>query len=94
MIRYYRDGSYFPAKRKLLSCKIQVNTLFKNNDRRKIRKYDRKIHKAIITTVNIYQMNKKLFVTAQPKNACKLEFADNLWLPFPDKPQSEIVVFK
>ena len=24
---------------------------------------------------------------------CKLEFADNLWLPFLDRPQSDIVVF-
>ena len=27
------------------------------------------------------------------KNACKLEFADNLWLPFLDKLHSDIVVF-
>ena len=28
------------------------------------------------------------------KNAFKLEFSDNLWLPFIDQPQSDIVVFE
>ena len=28
-------------------------------------------------TVNIYQITKKFFVTVQPKNECKLEFADH-----------------
>ena len=45
------------------------------------------------TTVEIYQRTKKLFVTVQPKNSCKLEFADKLWIPFHDQPQSDIVVF-
>ena len=40
-----------------------------------------------------YQRTKTFFVTVQQKNACKLEFADQLWLPFLDKPQSDIVVF-
>ena len=35
----------------------------------------------------------KFFVTVQPKNACKLEFVDHLWIPFLDQPQSNIVVF-
>ena len=35
---------------------------------------------------DIYQRSKKFFVTDKPKNACKLEFADNLWLPFLDQP--------
>ena len=43
--------------------------------------------------VDIYQRTKKVFVTVQPKNTCKLEFVDHLWLPFLDKPQSGIVVF-
>ena len=34
-----------------------------------------------------------MFVIFQPKEACKLESADHLWLPFLDQPQSEIVVF-
>ena len=37
--------------------------------------------------------NKKCTVTIQPKNACKLEFLDHLWLPFLDHPHSDIVVF-
>ena len=47
----------------------------------------------MIITVEIQQMNKKLFVTNQLKDACKLEFADHLWLPFFDQPQSDILVF-
>ena len=39
-----------------------------------------------------YQTNKKFFVTVKPKNACKLEFEDNLWLPFIDQTQSGILV--
>ena len=31
-----------------------------------------------------------MFVTVQPP--CKLEFADHLWLPFLDQPQSDILV--
>ena len=31
----------------------------------------------MIITVNIYQTNKKFFVTEKPKNACKLDFADH-----------------
>ena len=45
----------------------------------------------MIITVDIYQTSEKLFVRVQPKNACKLEFSDNLWLPFLDQPQSEIL---
>ena len=41
----------------------------------------------------IYKRNKKFFVSVQPNNACKLEFADHLWLPFIDQPQCVIVVF-
>ena len=43
--------------------------------------------------VDIYQGTKKFFVTVQPKNACKLEFEDYLWLSLLDKPQFDIVVF-
>ena len=41
----------------------------------------------------VFQTNKKLFVTVNPKHPCKLEFSDHLWLPFLDKPQSDVVVF-
>ena len=47
----------------------------------------------MIIPVDIHQTNKKIYVTVQPKNSCKLEFADNLWLPFLDQPHSDIVVF-
>ena len=60
---------------------------------RKRRIYDNIIHKDMRIPVDIYQRTKKVFVTVQPKNTCKLEFVDHLWLPFLDKPQSGIVVF-
>ena len=41
--------------------------------------------------VDIYQITKWFFVTVKPKNACKLEFSDHLWLPFLDQTQSDIV---
>ena len=43
--------------------------------------------------VDISQTNKKLFVTFQPKNTCKLELTDHLWITYRDEPQSDIVVF-
>ena len=70
-----------------------MNELFKDYDGIKRRKYNRNIHKDMIINDGFYQTNKKLFVTVQPKNACKLEFSDHLWIPFIDQPQSEIVVF-
>ena len=36
----------------------------------------------------------KVSVTVQPKNACKLEFADHLWMPFLDQPQFDIIVIE
>ena len=42
----------------------------------------------------IFQTNTKLFLVVIPKNAYKLKFDDNLWLPFLDQPQSDIVVFE
>ena len=45
---------------------------------------DTNIHKAMRIPVDIYQGTKNLFVTVQPKNACKFESADHLWLPFID----------
>ena len=41
----------------------------------------------------IFQTNNKLFVTINPINACKLELAGNLWIPFLDQPQLDVVVF-
>ena len=51
------------------------------------------IHKATIIQYGIFQTNFKLFVTVHPKNACKLEFSDHLWLRFIDQPQSDVIIF-
>ena len=48
----------------------------------------------MIIPVDIHQTDKNLTVTFQPKNACRLEFKDNIWLPFHEQPQSEITVFE
>ena len=80
-----------PIKKK--SGQIKMNMLFKNNYVGKIGLFDRKIHKAMIIPVEIHERNKKFTVTFHPQNACRLEFADHLWLPFLDQPQSDIVVF-
>ena len=50
-------------------------------------------HKSMIIPDVIVQTNQKLFATINPKNACKLEFSDHLWLPFLDQPQSDVKVF-
>ena len=42
---------------------------------------------------DIYQTNRKFPATVQPKNECRLEFSDHLWLPFLEQPQSKILVF-
>ena len=44
--------------------------------------------------VDIHETNKMFATTVQPKNVCRLEFADHLWLPFLDQPQSDIVFFE
>ena len=56
------------------------------------RKCDRTIHKGIRISFDFYETNKKLLVKVQPKKACKLEFADHLWLQLPDQYQLDIVV--
>ena len=67
--------------------------LFKNNYKVKRRACEINIHKAMQFFVGIYQTNKKIFVIVQPKNTCKLELVDHLWLPFIDQRQYDIVVF-
>ena len=64
----------FSAKRKLLSCQIQMNVFFKNNTGRKIRKYDRKIHKAKIIPVEIYQTMKSSLLQFNQKEHVKWNF--------------------
>ena len=67
--------------------------MFKTVKERKRRRCDIIIHNAIRILVDIHETNKKFSVTVQPKNACKLEFVDHLWLPFIYQPQSDIIVF-
>ena len=66
-----------------------MNMLFKTKAVRKIRRRDRKRHKAMVIPVDIHEQNKKFTVTVQPKSSCKLEIVDHLWLPFLDQPHSE-----
>ena len=67
--------------------------LFKAKYEIKRRIYDKIIYKAMKIPVELHQTNKYFYVIVKPKNVCKLEFADHLWLPFLDQPQSNIVVF-
>ena len=55
-----------------------MNILFKNNDARKIIKYNTNIYKAVRIPRGMFQTNKKLFVTVHPKNTCKLDFSGSL----------------
>ena len=50
-------------------------------------------HKPMIIPDLICQNNNKLFVMINLRNTCKLEFADHLWIPSMDQPQSDVVVF-
>ena len=84
MIGDPKDEPCFPEKKRFVSCQIQVSTLFKNNYGRKRSRCDRNIQQAVKIPVNISQTNKNLFVTVQPKSACKFEFADRLWVLFID----------
>ena len=43
--------------------------------------------------VDSHQTNENFSATVQQKKACLLEYADYLWIPFIDQPQSDIVVF-
>ena len=52
------------------------------------------MQKDVRIPVDIYQTNKKFFVTVQPINACKLGFSDHLWMPFIYHPYSDTVVFQ
>ena len=63
-----------------------MNTMFKKNNGRKIRKLNMNKHKAMRIHNRICQNIKKLFVTVNPRNVCKMEFSDHLWLPFLDQP--------
>ena len=90
-LRILMMKNIFPIK--IISSQIKMKMLFKAEDVRKRRIFDRKIHKAMIIPFEIHERNKAFIVTIQPKNARKLEFVDHLWLPFLDEPQSDILVF-
>ena len=51
------------------------------------------IHKSMRAPDGIFQINKTLFVTINPKNPCKLEFTEYLWLLFIDQKMSDFKVF-
>ena len=70
---------------KLIPDRIKMNMSFKTKYVRKRRIWDRKIHKTMIIPVDVHERNKKFTVTVWPKNACKLEFVDHLWLPVLDQ---------
>ena len=72
----------------MISSQIEINMLYNTKYEIKISRYDINIHKAIIIPAYIHKINKKFTVTVQPNNSCELEFADHLWLPFLDQPQS------
>ena len=78
---------------KTISSRIQMNILFNTKDERNRKRCDRNIHKSMRITVDNHETKKNSTVTVQQNNACKLEFADHLWLPYLDQPQSDIVVF-
>ena len=71
-IRDYRDEPCFPSKVKILSCKIQMNTVFNDKDEINRSKCDRNIHKVMIIPVKIYHTNKKVVCFSSTKNACRL----------------------
>ena len=55
-----------------------MNMLFNNKDITKRRICDRKILKSMIIPVDNHEINKKITVTVQPRNACKMEFVNYL----------------
>ena len=70
-----------------------MKTMFEKNNATKRGKSNMNKHKVVIITGQIYQNNKKLFVTFNSRNECRMDFADRLWLPFIDQSQSDVVVF-
>ena len=70
-----------------------MNKMFKKKNGRKIKKLNMNTHKAMRISDLVFQTNKTLFVTFNPRNSCKLELSYHLWLLFFDKPQSDVVLF-
>ena len=67
--------------------------MFEKNNATKKGKYNMSIHGSMSNTGGIFQTNNKLFVTVNRQNSCKLEFDHHLWIPFLNKPQSDIKFF-
>ena len=55
---------------------------------------DISIHKDMRISIYIHKKNKNYSVTVQQKKHVNCHFADYLWIPLIDQPQSDIVVFK
>ena len=70
-----------------------MKTMLRKQIGRKISKLNMNKCKAVSIPERIFQNNNKLFVTINPRNACKLEFSDHLWLPILEQPNPDIVIF-
>ena len=51
-------------------------------------------HKDMKFSCHICLKKYKLFLMVNPKNLCKLEFTDHLWIQYLDQPQSNVVFFE
>ena len=92
-IKDFNDEPHFTERTTLISSQIQLNMFLTTYEKRKIRRRNKIIRKAMVISVDIHQMNKKFSATVQPKNVCNLELADHLWIKFINQPQSDIVFF-
>ena len=67
---------------------------FKAKHERKISICIRNIHNYMRIPFDTHETNETFTVIVQPKNACKLELADHLLLPFIVQLQSDIAVLE
>ena len=67
-IKDFNDKPHFPKRIKLVSSKIEMNSLFKTNYERKRSICDKSINKAMRIPVDSHQTNKRLYVTVQQKH--------------------------
>ena len=56
-IKYFDNETHFPGKIKLISSLIQINALFKNDDKIKVRGCNKIIHRDMRIPVDINQTN-------------------------------------
>ena len=64
-----------------------MKKMFEKNNGRKRRKFNINEHKAVRIPELICQNNNIFFVTVNPRNTCRMDFADHLWLLFLDQTQ-------